>query len=495
MIQHRILPFAGSGATSSPHPGSATLADPALPARRVLLQGGLGLTATALLPGCMTAPARRLPPIDAAGLQALVPARNTLPGIRELDELTRHMAAAGMAVERIGTSRGGRPIHLISPPARGRLNALVIGTPHPNEPIGGLSLMTLLEMLRNRHPLLEQLPFRWHFIPSIDPDGLALNDAWLNTPGDFRAYARGFFRPAFADQAEYSFPLQTAGYRFERTTSETRAWMSVIDRLRPELMVSLHNADLGGVFTVLSKPQRALAADLSRIAGAHGIALDEDGDPYAELQKLAPGVFLAEDLVAMVEQAPQAWPAGNSSSGYSARYGTLTLIPEVPLWQETVVEGQRLSSDTAKGLSGVYESSLALVERAKALAATTDGSDLLMNSILEGAPTLKKLLAAHSQQPPTLMPATRVNGQRRILRMLPLRTLGVLDRWCRLQADNAGGADRRQALERLGRETSGLMTSLLADESLTAGMIATPPRVAAAAQVHAALGAAMAVAG
>lgn len=495
MIPERLYPHAMSGAGTHSTLRPPLRVDPALPGRRLLLRGGIGLGTMAMLPGCMTAPAQRLPGIDAAGLQALVPARNTLPGVRELDELTRHMAAAGMSVQRIGTSRGGRPIHLISPPSSGRLNALVIGTPHPNEPIGGLSLITLLEMLRNRHPLLEQLPFRWHFIASIDPDGLALNDAWLNTPGDFRAYVRGFFRPAFADQAEYSFPLQTAGYRFERTTPETRAWMSVIDRLRPELMVSLHNADLGGVFTVLSKPQRTLAAELSLIASAHGIALDEDGDPYAELQKLAPGVFLVEDLVAMVEQAPQAWPAGNSSSGYSARYGTLTVIPEVPLWQETVVEGLRPSSDIAQGLAGVYEASLALVDRARALADTTDGSDLLMNSVLEGAPTLKKLLAAHSQQAPTLMPATRVNGQRRVLRMLPLRTLGVLDRWCRLQASNAGGGDRYRALERLGRDTSELMSSLLADDSLTAGMIATPPRVGAAAQVHAALGAARAVAG
>ncbi|MBU6271315.1 MAG: hypothetical protein KGQ67_08440 [Betaproteobacteria bacterium] len=75
------------------------------------------------------------------------------------------------------------------------------------------------------------MPFRWHVIPSIDPDGLALNDGWLATPGDFRAYARGFFRPAFADQAEYSFPLQAGAYRFERVAPETRAWMSVIDRL------------------------------------------------------------------------------------------------------------------------------------------------------------------------------------------------------------------------------------------------------------------------
>lgn len=80
-------------------------------------------------------------------------------------------------------------------------------------------------------------------------------------------------------------------------------------------MVSLHNADLGGVFTVLSRPHGDLARELSRVAAGHGIALDEDGDPYAELPKLAPGVFQAEDLVGLAERAPQAWAAGNSSSG------------------------------------------------------------------------------------------------------------------------------------------------------------------------------------
>ena len=467
---------------------------PASAARRALLRGGLGLAGLATLPGCATPTARRLPAFDPTELQALVPARSTLPGVDELDGLCHELAGAGVPVQRIGTSRGGRPIHLVSPPSTARLNVLVVGSPHPNEPLGGLTIATLLAMLRSQHPKVAQLPLRWHFIPSIEPDGLALNGSWLNTPHDYRAYCRGFYRPAFRHQAEYAFPLRTSRYNFDQPSPETRVWMSAIDQLRPAFMASLHNADHGGAFNVLSRPHPELAAQLSRQARGHGIALDELGDALGEAEPLAPGVFLAEDLAAIVERTPGVWTAGNSSFGYAAPHGTLGLAPEVPMWQEAEVQGQALLSEAVKGLTGSYEATIALVEQARAQAGAGTGSDLRWAATDDVAAILRRLMVVHAKLPGVPVSAAMANLTRRRFRMLPLRALGMLIPWCQTQSGHAGGGDRQRALARIEQAAVDLMERELADASLTTGMVAVPLRAAVAAQLQAVLTAAAAIA-
>lgn len=467
---------------------------PASAARRALLRGGLGLAGLATLPGCAALTARRLPAFDPAELQALVPARSTLPGIDELDDLCRQLASAGIPVQRIGTSRGGRPINMVSPPSTARLNVLVVGSPHPNEPIGGLTIATLLAMLRSKHPAVAQLPVRWHFVPSIEPDGLGFNGSWLNTPHDYRAYCRGFYRPAFRHQAEYAFPLKTSRYHFDQPTPETRAWMSAIDQLRPAFMASLHNADHGGAFNVLSRQHPELAGQLSRQARGHGIALDEMGDALGESELLAPGVFLAEDLATIVERTQGVWTAGNSSFGYAAVYGTLGLAPEVPLWQEAEVHGHGLLSDAVKGLSGSYEATIALVEQARSLADAGAGADLRWAATDDTAIILRRLMVIHAKLPGVPISAAMANLTRRRFRMLPLRALGMLIPWCQMQARQAGAGDRQRALAGIQQAATDLMERELADASLTAGMVPVPLRAAVAAQLQAVLTAAAAIA-
>lgn len=418
----------------------------------------------------------------------------TCPGFAELDAMCIELARRGVPVEVIGRSRDGRPIRQISPVSGEALNALVVGTPHPNEPIGGRTIQLMLDMLLRRSPALAGLPFRWHFIPTIEPDGLVLNDGWLKTPHDVGAYFRGFYRPAFRHQAEYSFPLQTRHHRFDAATPETLAWMSAIDRLKPALMVSLHNADHGGAFNVLSRAHAGLARELSQQARVHGVALDETGDPFAEMQVLAPGVFLADDFSALVEQAPGAWTAGNSSLGHASRHETLGLVPEVPLWQEAEVEGVKAAATVWAGLSEPWQAAIDLVEQAQALTVSGSEPDLMLDAAAEGVWILRRLLAGQAQHQATSMPATLANLNRRRLRMLPLRSLGMLVRWCRGGASAAASPGQRGALARIERQASELLDRQLSDASLTAGMVPVPMRAAVATQLQAILSTAAVVA-
>lgn len=419
----------------------------------------------------------------------------TCPGVAELETMCSDLARSGVPVDVIGYSRGGHPISLISLDRGSALDALVVGTPHPNEPIGGRTIQVMLDMLMGQSPALAALPFNWHFIPTIEPDGLAANEGWLATPHDARAYFRGFYRPAFRHQAEYSFPLRTRRYRFDASTPETLAWMSAIDRLRPALMVSLHNAEHGGAFNVLSRASPGLADELCGQARGHGIALDESGDPYAEQQVLAPGVFLATDLRDLVDHAPAgAWTAGDSSFGYAARHGTLGLVPEVPMWQEAEVDGQRSSADAWAGLPALYDATSHLVHGATSAVEGHADADLFLAAVQEGVAIMPRVLEALMREPVRPLPAGLVNVNRRRLRLLPLRTLGMLSRWCRESATGCADSTRCHALRAIERQATDLLDGQWADGSLAAGMVPVPLHAAVAAQLQAILSAARAVA-
>src|SRR5262249_24825724 len=119
----------------------------------------------------------------------------------------------------IGQSRSGRDIRMISV-GEGDRNALGMGVPHPNEPVGALPVERMLEMLVGVNGKQEQRGFRWHFVKAIDPEGLRLNEGWLKKPRTFRNYIENFFRPALARQGEMTFPLHTDGVTFTASVPE-----------------------------------------------------------------------------------------------------------------------------------------------------------------------------------------------------------------------------------------------------------------------------------
>lgn len=253
------------------------------------------------------------------------------------------LAALGKAaqVRRLGHSGQGRPIDLISI-GNGERSALIVGAPHPNEPIGCLTVLALIRRLARDRSFRARSGWRWHFIPAIDVDGLALNRGWFSGPRTIDRYLAHFYRPAFARQPEYGFPLEMPGYRFDAVTPEALCWQSAMEIARPDLQSSLHGADSGGSFYLLSQDRPALAARLSRQPATQGIMLNDLGEPGAELTRFAPGVFSYFDVAPYVAQivreggaVQNQWSAGRSSAEFAAeRYGTFSVTCEVPLWED-----------------------------------------------------------------------------------------------------------------------------------------------------------------
>ena len=87
--------------------------------------------------------------MDLQSIQARVPDYQTFMTVDELNQSSYDLAAAYpevVKVETAGYSREGRPIlHLTI--GRGSKNALMFGCPHPNEPIGAMTLEFLTRLL------------------------------------------------------------------------------------------------------------------------------------------------------------------------------------------------------------------------------------------------------------------------------------------------------------------------------------------------------------
>lgn len=279
-----------------------------------------------------------------------VPAYDTFAGVEELEDGLAQIAASAngaATLRRVGTSRLGSAITCLTV-GEGPEDAVVFGLPHPNEPVGGLTTLHLARRLCADPGLRRHLGHRWNIIACIDPDGLRLNQGWLRGPFTRSHYARHFYRPAGDEQIEWTFPVDHKQAYFDQVLPETLALMRLIDLTHPRLMGSLHNSEQGGAYYYVSRPAEALHPVLQELPESMGIPLDR-GEPESPTSTMfAEGIFSALSLTDMYDAAeaegnPLPLGSGETSDAYASRYGTFTLVSEVPYWTDPRVSDQTLT--------------------------------------------------------------------------------------------------------------------------------------------------------
>lgn len=274
-------------------------------------------------------------PAAAPGAADAIDGFPTVDALRaDLQELCRaHPDRATASV--IGHSREGAPIDVITI-GDGPAQVVVAAGVHPNEPIGFRTVQRLARLL-----LTEPEHSRgatWHLVPCADPDGTRLNEGWFAPPLRRADYYRGFYRPAPSEQVEWSFPFAYRGARFDAPIPETLALMGLFDRVRPDVFVGLHNGEFGGVYFYTNDADPALARELSAIPAAFGLPLDV-GEPEMDgLTPLADAVFRAPLTRELIDHrlasglGLDARAGGAGTADYLERYGTTTMIAELPYW-------------------------------------------------------------------------------------------------------------------------------------------------------------------
>lgn len=193
----------------------------------------------------------------------------------------RHLLgeAAGLAAQfpetchsrTLGHSRQGTPIDCLTISEGGPFHALLVGLPHPDEPIGALMLSFLARRLASDPELLRSLQYTWHVVFVADPDGSRLNEGWYGGPFTPEFMGRRYYRPIEADQFEWSFPIDYKTLHFERPNPECEAVMRLVAETPLDYLANLHNCTVGGAYLYLSHPAATLHAPFYRMLERNGI--------------------------------------------------------------------------------------------------------------------------------------------------------------------------------------------------------------------------------
>ncbi|MGA4838939.1 M14 family zinc carboxypeptidase [Streptomyces sp. G45] len=257
---------------------------------------------------------------------------NRYPSVAELVASARDLAARHpdlCALRQVGTSRGGRPLHLLSvghcPHA-----VLVVAGAHANEPTGGSTLRALAHRAVREEEL--RADRSWHFLLCADPDGASLHRT--PAPRTLLDYHRHFFRPAGPEQPEWSPSVLPP----DRLPPETRALTGVIDELRPYLQVSLHCTDLGGSWVQLTRDIPGLAAPFARSAARLGIPVETGASDAAGWPVSGPGVHVLPGPGSAAAYPSLPEDARHTTWHHAHRYGGATAIVEVPMWASDLVD-------------------------------------------------------------------------------------------------------------------------------------------------------------
>lgn len=268
--------------------------------------------------------------------------------IDELDASTKSLASAYpniVTVSIVGYSKDNHPIQMLRI-GNGSQRALFVGCPHPNEPIGALSLEYLSHKLCENPTLLKKLDRTFYIIKVIDIDGYRLNENWLSGPYSPDRYIRGYYRPPLLEQPEWTFPYEYKTFSFKAPSPETRAFMAAIDESKPHFLNSMHNAAETGTFFYISEvlPDK-LSEKLRSLITKYNLPIMRGeaeapfmpalGDGFYQLPKMSQIYDFYASLLPPDVDPATAIPAGASSLDYAnSRYGTFTFVSEVTIFAD-----------------------------------------------------------------------------------------------------------------------------------------------------------------
>lgn len=282
--------------------------------------------------------------------------------VDEMDASSRRLAAeypGRVTLREIGRSRGNLPLLCMKiscdHPRSG--NALMLGCPHPNEPIGVMMLEYMTLLLAEDEELRETLGYDWYIVKAWDVDGVKLNEGWFKGPFTLTDYFQSYFRPAGHEQVDWTFPIKHKLLNFNNPIPETRAVMDLIDKIQPRFIYALHNAGFGGTYWYTTRPIPQLFEAMKKVSLDYNVPLHL-GEPESPSAKMyAPAFYAnlgirnsydyAEFLGRDMGEYARNLKSGDCSASYAGdRWGTFTLLTELPYFYDERIADQMPSDMT-----------------------------------------------------------------------------------------------------------------------------------------------------
>lgn len=183
----------------------------------------------------------------------------------------------------IGRASNEEPIYCLRI-GEGEMSAVLIGCPHPNEPIGTLTIEHLSHVLAENSRYRDALDCTFYIVKCSDVVGTRLNEGWFKGAFSPRRYALNYYRTPGYKQVEWTFPIEYKTLKWERPSPETEAIMALMEETKPDLLVSLHNASFRAAYFYVTKSYELLNKSLKRLVLENGVPihLGEPEVPYAE---------------------------------------------------------------------------------------------------------------------------------------------------------------------------------------------------------------------
>ncbi|MFX1386004.1 MAG: M14 family zinc carboxypeptidase [Promethearchaeota archaeon] len=271
--------------------------------------------------------------------------------VAELNESSKKLVKDFDHIElkEIGKSREGRPIYCLKI-GEGKENAVLFGFPHPNEPIGSMSLEFLSRFLAENPEFTKETGYTWYLIKAIDIDGAVLNEGWFKGEFDPLKYAKNYYRCAPFDQVEWTFPTEYKKLKWDTPLPETQALMHLISELKPTFMYSLHNSlGFGGVYFYVTRGVGNLFSDLVDFIKKEELPLHL-GEPELVFRKtLSKAIFQNGGIQEQydfleangIEDPQEVIKTGTSSWDYLksiAGEDNFTLVCEIPYFYHNSIE-------------------------------------------------------------------------------------------------------------------------------------------------------------
>jgi len=229
-----------------------------------------------------------------------VPEYTELMTINELVESSRKLVSENTDIAELveaGSSRANIPVYALIIHGVGEKRVLAFAFPHPNEPIGSLTLEFLSWKLVKDRELLRKTNATWIIVKVADVFGVKLNEGWFKGPFNIRKYVLNYYRPPPWKQVEWSFPFEYKTLKWDKPIPETEAIMKLIDEWKPTHIYSLHNAGFTGTYYYVTKKPNAEVLEILKTIPKELKVPIHKGEPEAPyMEKIDEAVFKMPSL-------------------------------------------------------------------------------------------------------------------------------------------------------------------------------------------------------
>ncbi len=278
--------------------------------------------------------------------------------LEELDKRAFELSKRyGFEIREAGKSENNHPMYIIKA-GEGSKNAFVWGFPHPNEPIGSLTIDWLVNYFGSNPSALSETGYTWYFMYTADPDGTRLNEGWFKGRLTLDRYFANFYRPPANRMIDWTFPVKYKDFQWKNPLKETQVLMDIINEIKPNLMYPIHNSGFGGSYFFSTKKfDEIYYNSLIQFTESLGIPLHL-GEPEEEFMKTITKPFYFdfgfadyyEQMKKIGKNPLEVLKHGDNSTFYLLRQNPEAVVikGEVPYFFSEKIEDNSLSSKTRR---------------------------------------------------------------------------------------------------------------------------------------------------